>query len=101
MNGATVGDSSADGALFQIYTDNAQGYAPIMQLAELELSAGACVDLTWALTTGTGTIGQKTVILNGKKIRLKAGGEDFTDDGNLTIYLIFRRLSAAATIAAG
>ena len=96
LNGSTVMDAAGGASNVELYTDNVQGSGDFWALADDSFTAGAVLSPAYAGGTDTGL----PVILNGKKLKIKTSAHDETTDGNLTIYLIFRRLSAGATIAA-
>lgn len=97
QNGGTAFDSAADGAVFELFSDNASGSATWFKTTEASLSANAIVDIDNAATTGN-----RMVLESGKKIKLKATTEDFTSStGNATIYLTLKPLAGRATVSAG
>jgi len=94
-NGGTEFDSAAEGAVFELYTDNVQGTASFGVTTEASLLANTCLDLQDFATTH-----HNIVLESGKKISVKATTEDFTSDGNFTVYLCFKRMARNATVAA-
>ena len=90
--GATALDSAAENATMEFRVNNAIGTGTWMSLAEAMLTAQS-VNSMLLLTQST------NVIENGKKVKVYANGEDFTDDGPFKVIFIFRRLSDGATIA--
>jgi hypothetical protein len=94
QNGATAFDSAAHGATAELYTNNASGSLSFMTAAQALLIANCIV------SEKNATIWRGVVLENGKKVSIKATGENFTSAGNADIYLVFRRLVAGATIAA-
>jgi len=97
QNGGTAFDSSADGAVFEMFSDNTSGSATWFKTTEASLAADVSLDIDNAATTGT-----RMVLESGKKIKLKATTEDFTSStGNATIYLKFRPVTAGASVVAG
>jgi len=99
QNGSTEWDSAADGATLEVHSNNTQGQGPLIKAVETGLGckANASVDMH----CGDGTdYGSQAVLEAGKKLQAKASGEDFTSAGTVVFYMIFRRLTAGATIAA-
>ncbi len=95
LNGTTAFDSSGDGAVFEMYSNNTQGSATFLATTEASLGSLISLDLRNATTTDN-----RLVLEAGKVISVKATTEDFTSDNVFTVWLVFRRLTAAATVAA-
>lgn len=93
-NGATAFDSAAHGATAALYTNNVSGNVSFMTAAQALLTANCIV----SGRNATSWIG--VVLESGKKVSIKATGENFTSAGVANIYLIFRRLAAGANVAA-
>ncbi len=97
QNGGTAFDSAADGAVFEMFSDNTSGSATWFKTTEASLAGDVSLDIDNAATTGT-----RMVLESGKKIKLKATTEDFTSStGNATIYLKLRPVTAGASVVAG
>ena len=96
QNGGTEFDSSTDGAVLEIYSNNADGSGSFYVTTEASLTAGVVLDMDNAATSAS-----SVVIENGKIVSIKATTEDFTSDGHTTYYIHVQRITAAATAAAG
>lgn len=94
QNGAVAFDSAAHGATAELFTNNVSGSLSFMTAAQALLIAN-CIVSDKNATSWTGV-----VLETGKKVSIKATGENFTSAGNADIYLIFRRLAPGATVAA-
>ncbi len=95
QNGATAADSTGHGAVAEFYTDNVSGSGVFGTCAQAKWGANAvCGTATW--TTWVGPVYLET----GKKLYVKATTEDLTSAGAMKVYMTFRRVTAAATIAA-
>ena len=97
LNGATVWNSGANGAVFEMYSDNVDGAGSFMVTTEASLEiADVVVDLHSAATKSS-----TMVLETGKLIKLKSTTENFTSNGLSTIMLQFQPLVPGVTIAAG
>lgn len=94
QNAGTQMDSAANGATLELYTDNVAGSGSFITDAEAKLLANV------VLSTPTHTTNSKVVLETGKKVKVKATGEDFTSAGNVTFHIICRRLADNAGLAA-
>jgi hypothetical protein len=102
LNGSTA-LGAAGATSLALYTDNTQGSAVFVLWADTVFTAGAAVDTNQlpGSTVGQATAKAKTtVLLTGKKLYIKESAANANTDGNMTIYMIFRRMSVGATIAA-
>lgn len=78
-------------------TNNVKGLLdPIAAVA----ASGLGANKTQQGTSFAATALVPTVLESGKKIQIQATGSDGTGAGTIDIYLVFRRLTAGATIAA-
>lgn len=81
---------------FELETDNAKGLADFFVTVASGLGGAVkTVDMTGASVTKI-----RTVLESGKKVVAKASAADGTGAGTVDVYIKFRRLAAAATIAA-
>ena len=90
----TDGTGLAGGTNFQVTTDNAQGLVGILSETVANLGANKTVDMFTA-----SVVKQRTVIEQGKKIRISSTNADCTGAGAWTLYIVARPLTAAATLA--
>lgn len=94
QNGATAFASAMAAAIAEMYSNNVRGSVSFYTMAEaLGIANGVISDKNATSWTGV-------ILESGKKISLKATGEDFTSAGTADVYLVFRRLAAGATVAA-
>jgi hypothetical protein len=94
QNAATQMDSAANGATLEIYTDNVAGSGSFVTDAEANLLANVVI------SGATHTTNNKVVLETGKKVTVKATGEDFTSAGNVTFHIVCRRLADSAALSA-
>lgn len=80
---------------FELETNNAKGLADFFVTAASGLGASKTIDHTNASVTKI-----RTVLESGAKVVARASAADGTGAGTVDIYVKFRRLAAAATIAA-
>lgn len=85
----------AAGTAINLLTNNVKGLANFMVQAVSGLGANKTVDLAGASGTKI-----KTVLETGKKIQIQATVADCTGAGTIDVYILLRRLTAGATIAA-
>jgi hypothetical protein len=95
QNGSTQMDSAGNAGVFNLYSNNVIGAGTFFTAAEALLLANAVVGPNNASSFSGGVM-----LETGKVISYKATTEDFTSGGNVSIILVFRRLSAGATVAA-
>ena len=98
QNGATALDSSAHNAVMEFYSDNVYGSATFWDTTDPVTAADVIAS---GYSTENNDAGQSPLLVleSGKKIKVKATGEDFTAGGTFRVHMIFRRMSAGATIA--
>ena len=91
----TDGTGLAGGTNFRMSSNNASGAAYFITETVANLAANLTVDLSSA-----SLVKQHMILESGKKIRAFATAADCTGAGVVTVYLVFRRVTAAATVAA-
>ena len=89
---ATAVDSAGHGAVINFYTDNVLGNTSFCTIAQAKLPANGMCDFKNATTA------LKVVLETGKKVLIKATGEDVTSDANIIVSLVLRRMDVGATI---
>lgn len=94
-NGSTAMSSAGGAAVLELYTNNVAGAGSFLAEAEANLAANSALDLESATLRG-----RQCLLESGKKVTAKATTEDFTSGGTVTVYLICRRVSAGASLAA-
>ena len=85
----------AGGTNFQIKSNNTLGLANIFVEAVANLGASKTVDLDGASVTKI-----RTILETGKKLQVQSSVADCTGAGIIEIWVKFRRIAAATTIAA-
>ena len=80
---------------FELETNNAKGLPDFFVTAASGLGASKTIDLANASVTKI-----RTVLESGAKVVARASAADGTGAGTIDVYVKFRRLAAAATIAA-
>lgn len=97
INEGTAMDSGADGADLDLISNNAEGGIVIGTIDD----DGVAADTNYSGASGNWTTYQQNYPLEaGKKIRSRAGDEDFTSNDFITFRMTFMRMTAGATIAA-
>lgn len=108
--GATALASANGTAALELYTDNAKGTDPFMHVVQTALTAQDNVAMSTQTLVGTisgatvtytkSVFGQPVVLSSGKKIYLKADTQTFNAGGTFIVNLVWKRLSAGATVSA-
>jgi len=93
QNDTTEIDSAGHAEVIEFYSNNTKGSTSFMTIAA-SVAASEMRDLAKSTT------GIKVVLESGKIVSVKATTEDVTSAGTADVYLIFRRLSEGATVAA-
>lgn len=94
QNGSTAATSATNTAVLEIVSNNTSGNASFVTDAEAKLAANV------VLSGVNHTSNNKLVLESGKKLSVKATGEDFTSAGTIVFHIVCRPLQLSTKLPA-